>query len=110
MRKAPAAAAFIFVLFLTVPMAYAGVGDYFKGLKEAYVRGFKNIIGAPLEIPVTIQEYHEEKGRPVLRQMAGFVDGTTQMISRAGSGLWDLAAGWIPGFQEGIPEEPETLF
>lgn len=90
--------------------ANAAEGGYWDNLQRRYVRGFKNIIGSPLEIPITIQEYHEKAGPPVARHMAGFVDGCVETIIRLVSGAWDLVAGWIPGQQEGIPVDPETLF
>lgn len=94
---------------ISVPCASAAEG-YLNGLKDAYVRGFKNIFGAPIEIPYTIQQYHEERGRPGIRQTAGFIDGSFRMIRRLGAGAWDLTGGLIPGYQEGIPMEPETFF
>jgi len=87
-----------------------GQSDYQEGMKRDLVRGFKNVSGSPLEIPITIQEYHEGEGRPVIRHIAGLVDGTFQMVMRAGSGLWDFVAAFIPGHQEGMPVDPETLF
>ncbi len=89
----------------------AGTTDNFQdNMEQVFARGFKNVLGAPLEIPVTLQEYHEQHGPTGIRHMAGFFDGTFQMISRAGSGMWDFVAACIPGYQEGIPVTPETLF
>ena len=85
-------------------------GDYKENMKHSLVRGLKNIVGAPLEIPITIQEYHEREGRPVIRHIAGLIDGSFQMLVRFGSGAWDLVAAFIPEHQEGMPVDPETLF
>lgn len=85
-------------------------GTYKANMQQTLVRGFKNVISAPLEIPITIQEYHEKAGRPVIRHIAGFVDGAFQMFMRFGSGAWDFVAAFLPGHQEGMPVEPETLF
>ena len=83
---------------------------YFAAMKHDFVRGFKNIIGSPLEIPITIQEYHEKAGRPVIRHFYGFVDGCFRTVTRFGSGAWDWFAALIPGAQDGFPVKPETLF
>lgn len=99
----------LFVLFCA-PYASAETG-YFQAMKHDWVRGLKNVVGFPLEIPVTIQKYHESAGYPVVRHLAGFTDGVFRAIVRAGSGLWDLVpASLIPGIQEGLPVSPETLF
>ncbi len=76
-----------------------------------YKRGFKNLFTSPLEIPITVQEYHEQAGPPVLRHLAGFGDGFFQFLTRGVSGAWDLVfAAWVPGAQEGLPPAPEVLF
>lgn len=107
------------VLFLTLILslaalgerpAWASEGNYFKNLGRDFVRGLKNVISSPLEIPITIQEYHEKPGHPGVRHIAGFFDGAVQCVERAGSGLWDFVVMWIPGDQEGLPPNPETLF
>lgn len=85
-------------------------GSYGENMKNSLLRGVKNIIGSPLEIPITIQEYHEQAGKPVVRHVAGFVDGLFQGVVRFGSGAWDFVAAFIPGHQEGMPVDPETLF
>ncbi len=90
--------------------ALAGEGTYLGNMRRDFVRGFKNVISAPLEIPITLQEYHEKAGRPFVRHIAGFFDGTVQCVERAASGLWDFLAMWLPGDQEGLPPKPETLF
>ena len=97
----------VFILLIMVSLSgNAFAGEYGKNLW----RGFKNIIGSPLEIPITVQEYHEGPGKPVIRHLAGAVDGSMKMVLRAGSGLWDWLFGWIPNHQEGLPLDPETLF
>ncbi len=89
----------------------AGTTDsYQENMEQVFVRGLKNVLGAPLEIPLTVQKYHEQSGRPVFRHTAGFFDGTFRMVSRAGSGIWDFIAACLPGYQEGLPVTPETLF
>lgn len=86
-------------------------GDEYQGkLERGLARGLKNIIGAPLEIPLTIQRYHEGEGRPVIRHTAGFVDGTFRMIARFVNGVMDTLMVTSPGEQDGLPMEPETLF
>ena len=98
------------VLFANGRTALAEQAGYFRTLGRDFKRGFKNIISAPLEIPITIQEYHERAGRPVIRHITGFFDGTVQTVERFGSGLWDWVAMLVPGEQEGLPVKPETLF
>ena len=95
-------------LILFPSSVYAG--SYCQNMKHDLSRGFKNILSSPLEIPITIQEYHESAGYPVIRHTIGFFDGTFRMIKRAGSGLWDFVVALIPGDQEGLPLNPETLF
>lgn len=90
--------------------ASAPSGTYLENMKGTLLRGVKNVLGSPLEIPITIQEYHEGAGRPVIRHMAGAIDGLFRMVVRAGSGAWDFIAALIPGHQEGMPPDPETLF
>ena len=88
----------------------AGEDTYFGNMKRDLGRGFRNVVSSPLEIPITIQEYHEKAGWPIVRHLVGLADGTVQWIERAGSGVWDLVAAFIPGGQEGLPPKPETLF
>lgn len=109
MKKRIWLAAGLMLLSMALP-AQAADGTYFQNMQHALTRGIKNVLGAVLEIPVTIQEYHEQAGTPGVRHMAGFVDGTFQAISRMGSGMWDLLAAFLPGNQQGIPVTPETLF
>ena len=85
-------------------------GDYQANMQKDLLRGFKNVIGAPLEIPITIQEYHQKAGRPVIRHIAGLIDGIFKGVVRFGSGAWDFVAAWVPGHQEGMPVNPETRF
>jgi hypothetical protein len=96
-------------LALTAQCAFAGA-EYQGKLEAGLSRGVRNIIGAPLEIPVTIHKYHEGDGRPVIRETAGLVDGTFRMVSREVSGLMDTLLVLLPGEQDGIPLNPETLF
>jgi len=101
---------FLFFMALGPIFLYAEEGGYFKNLQHDYKRGMVNILTSPAEIPITIQEYHEGAGRPLIRHLAGAVDGAFRMFTRAASGAWDLVFGWIPGDQEGFPPDPETLF
>ena len=88
----------------------AASGDYQENMKRDLLRGLKNVVGSPLEIPITIQEYHEREGRPVIRHIAGAIDGLFRGLVRFGSGAWDFVAAFIPNHQEGMPVNPETLF
>jgi len=97
------------ILFAPNACAWEDRG-YWENMKYDFVRFFKNTLGSPLEIPVTIKEYDEGEGRAVLRHTAGFFDGCIRMVSRLISGAYDLGAAFIPGMQEGVPVEPETLF
>lgn len=108
-KKFLIAAVFLFAAIF--PAAAYADSAYVSNMKHNLGRGFKNILTSPLEIPITMQEYHESAGKPYLRQMVGFLDGTFQMLTRAGSGVWDIViASWIPGAQEGFQQNPEILF
>lgn len=114
MRKIATFILVMSLVFLAAP-AFAqsensGGDDYQANMQRDLVRGFKNVIGSPLEIPITIQEYHGKEGRPVIRHAAGLIDGCFQAVVRFGSGAWDFVAAFLPGHQEGMPVEPETLF
>ena len=98
------------LVFLPARPAAAGEGTYFGNMKRDLGRGLANIVTSPLEIPITVQEYHEKSGRPLIRHTAGFFDGSMQFVERFGSGFWDLFYAFVPGDQEGLPPTPETLF
>ena len=98
------------LLFFAAPGAEAGANQYVQNIGRDWNRGLKNMVTAPLEIPVAMQEYHEQAGRPFVRQSAGFVDGVFRTITRFSSGALDLVTAFIPGDQEGLPPHPETLF
>ncbi len=104
----------VFACFLGSSQALAAKGsekNYLDNWAYNWGRGTKNIISSPIEIPLTIKKYHGQEGRPVIRHFAGFIDGTFRMVSRAGSGLWDMVwAGPVPGAQDGAPVDPEVLF
>ncbi len=87
----------------------AGV-EYQSKLEQGLTRGFKNIVGAPLEIPVTIAHYNAGPGRPVIRHVGGFFDGFFRMVEREVNGLFDTVLVFLPGEQDGHPMTPETLF
>lgn len=86
--------------------------DYTDNMKLVLTRGIKNSVSSPAEIPLTVAEHSKEgHGRPpVLREVAGLVDGSFQTIERLGSGLWDLFWAFVPGNQDGVLVEPEVLF
>ncbi len=101
----------VFALTIALVFPSAAQASYFSEMGRDLVRGVKNVAGAPLEIPITIQEYHESSGYPVVRHLTGLTDGIFQAIARLGSGFWDiLPASVIPGIQDGFPVKPETLF
>lgn len=104
----------VLACILTPGRAWAAQGSekgYLDNWAYNWGRGTKNIISSPMEIPLTIQKYHAQPGRPVIRHFAGFIDGTFRMCSRSGSGLWDMVwAGPVPGAQDGAPVAPEVLF
>ena len=84
--------------------------EYTTQMKRDIVRSTTNLVSSPAEILVTVQKYHREHpAPPVIREMAGFVDGLFRFVTRFGSGAWDAQAAFIPGDQEGIPPSPETL-
>lgn len=98
------------VFFMAASSASAGEASYPVQFGRALKRGLTNAVTAPLEIPITMQEYHEKAGRPGLRHAVGFVDGTAQLVERFGSGVFDIISAPIPGQQNGVPVKPETLF
>ena len=98
------------IVFVGASFASDGVDDFQDNMQRNFVRGLKNIVSAPFEIPYRVHEHYKGEQRPVFRDIAGFVDGTFQMISRLGSGLFDLVVAFVPGDQAGYPVEPETFF
>ena len=101
--------ALILGLLVLAPQAFAGV-EYQGKLEHGLTRGLKNIVSAPLEIPVTIANYNAGPGRPVIRHIAGFFDGVFRTVAREFNGLWDTVNVFLPGEQDGYPMTPETLF
>jgi len=96
---------------LTLMSHSALAGTEYQGkLETGLSRGVRNILGAPLEIPVTIHKYHLADGRPVIRHTAGLFDGTIRMVAREVNGIMDTLLVLMPGEQDGIPMNPETLF
>ncbi len=98
---------FLILGFMTPSLEAATYGE---NLRHGLKRGVKNTLGAPAEIFITIQDYHERAGWPYVRQGMGLFVGTGKMLLRFGSGVVDLGASWIPGVQGGLPVDPETLF
>ena len=101
----------LFLLCLTLLFPASAQAGYWKNLGNDWTRGLKNIVSSPLEIPLTIQEHRKRSSYPVVKCLTGTFDGIFQTVARFGSGAWDLIpAGVIPGIQEGLPVDPETLF
>lgn len=103
----------IFLLVLLtvgIPSVPAQDRSYVQNIGYDYVRGFKNILSAPAEIFIGVRDYPETGEAGWIRGTRGFFDGHFKMINRFMSGAWDLFAAFIPGYQEGIPPAPETLF
>lgn len=99
----------ILLMFVVSTQALSAEESYTQNLKRDLSRGLINIVSSPLEIPITMQKYHEQAGYPGVRHIEGFFDGTFRMLERAGSGIWDWIVAWIPGDQDGIPPEPEII-
>ena len=92
-------------------MAYAEGEGYFSNMGRDLVRGVKNVISSPVEIPYTMDRYGEDhRGSNSFWPIAGFFHGAFNMVTRCGSGIWDLGFAFIPGQQEGLPPDPETFF
>ncbi|GEM_PF-1329809 len=103
---------FLLVIFLEVARpAFAEnfIGKYFKNLYRTEKRGVANVLSGFAELPIALHEAHGEGATPV-----GYIDaavrGAVWAMVRTASGLWDIPAGVIPGFQRGFPPDPETLF
>jgi len=101
----------LFFLAFT-PVCHAQQAGYFEQMGKTFVRGLKNIVSFPVEIPATIREHDQRTdGNPrVFRNIAGFFDGTFRSVARLGCGAWDVVWCAIPGNQEGLPLKPETFF
>ncbi len=84
--------------------------EYGKLLRRDLRRGTVNLLTFPLEIPIAVQDYHEQSGLPFIRHTVGMAEGMGRSVMRLGSGLCDFAAAFLPGLQKGIPVQPETLF
>lgn len=100
----------LLVLALGSPRLLADQRNYFQNIGYDYVRGFKNMLSAPAEIVLGVRDYPANGEAGWIRGTRGFFDGSFKMINRFMSGAWDLFAAVIPGYQEGIPPAPETLF
>ncbi len=90
----------------------AFAGDYFTNMANAWTRGVTNVATCPLEIFKTLDKYHSgELGVKIkgVSCIQGLVHGTGKAAIRAANGAWDIVAGLIPGHQDGIPLDPETL-
>ena len=83
--------------------------SYLSNMVKAHKRGIANIVTGPLEIPIAIQDAHGE-GTVGVNYFNAALEGSAKALLRTASGIWDIPAGFIPGFQRGITPEPETLF
>jgi hypothetical protein len=100
-----------FFLALFSSTVFAAECGYFSCMARGLVRGAKNVVSAPAEIPLAVRDSDANPGLPIIRHSAGlFVEGPIRAIDRAASGLWDFLAAFTPGQQQGIPVNPETLF
>ena len=97
---------FILIFSAAADTAFAG---YFKNLYRTEKRGVVNVASGFAELPIALHEAHGEGATP-----AGYIDtavrGIAQAFGRTASGIADIPAGFIPGFQSGFPPDPETLF
>ncbi len=102
----------IVVLSMTLyaPQSVHAEETYFERLPQTFVRGIRNVLTSPLEIPYRVGEHHNSSQRPMFREMAGFVHGLFGFATRISSGAWDMGMAFLPGFQEGIPPDPETIY
>lgn len=83
--------------------------DYFSNFGHDLVRGTRNILGAPLEIPRAVDSADKTDESPTVRAYKGFSEGAFNSIRRFGAGLWDWLIAPIPGQQEGLTLHPDTL-
>ena len=100
---------FAFLLLVMVVAQSAFAGTYFGNMLTAHKRGVTNIVTGIAEIPMAIQDAHGE-GVVGLNYLQAAVVGTGKAVVRILSGIWDVPAGFIPGLQQGLPPDPETLF
>ena len=106
---------FFFIICIVLqPSAFAAGGEweaYFSKAGHTFSRGVQNALTFYMEIPITIQEYHDsDEGRAGFRHIAGFADGAMRAFHRAGSVVFDLTWAFIPEHQDGSNITPETLF
>ncbi len=102
--------ALILAALAAVLCPQAAHASYVGDMQRNLVRGTKNVLTFPLEIPVTVQKYHRGSGYAGVRHVTGLFDGIFRAVSRFGSGAWDiLPASIVPGIQDGLPVDPETL-
>ena len=94
------------------PVCLAQEEGYFSQMGQALVRGGKNIVSFPWEIPSTIGRYDkkDDGNYRVFRDAAGFVDGTFRAVTRLSCGVWDVLFSVVPGQQDDLPLTPKTLF
>lgn len=100
---------FAFLLLIMAAAQSAFAGTYFENMLTAHKRGITNIVTGIAEIPMAIQDAHGE-GVVGLNYLQAAVVGIGKAAVRILSGLWDVPAGFIPGLQQGMPPDPETLF
>jgi putative exosortase-associated protein (TIGR04073 family) len=109
-RKKTFWAAFLVILACFAESKALDAGTYTDTLKKDFGRGGKNLLTAPLEIPIAVQDAHERSGWPVARQTLGLFEGVFKTVNRANAGFWEIVTALLPGPQGKIPIQPETLF
>ena len=94
------------------PACLAQERGYFAQMGHVFIRGLKNTVSFPWEIPATIKQHDQNAdGNPrVLRDVAGFFDGAFRGVTRLGCGVWDVFFSVVPGDQNDLPLKPEAFF
>ena len=112
MRLRKAGVLLLILMLVQVSSIYAAEKGYWSQLGSTFVRGVKNVVNSPYEIPYTIQQHDQsQSGNPrAFRDAAGFFDGVFRTLTRLGCGVWDMAWAFVPGDQQGLPIDPETFF
>ncbi len=103
----------VLTLSLLSAPAYAdgGWSEFISNFFYDTGRGIKNMVSAPAEIPIAMKKAYASSSYPVIRDFEGLNNGIWNMARRFGSGFWDVVwANTDKGEQEGLPENPETLF
>lgn len=105
---------FTLLFSLAISPAYAAEEPrYFTQMGQALTRGLKNMVSFPWEVPSTIGRYDrktDDSNPRVIRDAAGFVDGTFRAVTRLGCGVWDVLFSVVPGQQDELPLTPKSFF